>query len=816
MPPQSSRKQIISIQTTNGDNAPAPRTLLQFYGIRHPDARTDAKGKITLSYERPRTNRRFWIMASTDTEVGWVRIKKDSKTPIVIVLRPLSKEVLTYKVYVWAVRWFHAFRYKRRVQILLGTLGCIFLWVLLEIGMVPVSFVQELWSKHSLHLICRWLNRDDVISTIDDLENWRLVPQESQQANETAYFNRTLGPGRHLVSKVITIPDHIRLDISPNARLLFADKAGLIVKGLLTADGQTSSTPIVFEAVEKDKGWLNISFIGSLGQKARCSAMSFCKIFDGRGAPYYAPSSKGAKSEEDFQKSEDRFERRSGEPPKGGGILVYQTSLHLSNCEFENNTASMGGALYIRRESDVRVEDCLFSKNSAVFPRGPDGYPKHHDAGGGAIYVHSSDLVLRNSTFKGNWAGDWATDWRDKISYSCGGAIYAGLLASCDIESTTFESNSADHVGGAVYALNIARLWSEVTSRIFTIEQCNFERNIASSGSAVYVDEGINATFANCRMLDNKCEIKLGAHNPYLGGTVVAHSQTPTNKAILSIDPATFEHQSNLVLIRPVENPSYQRIVFEGDFWEDSTIQDGIESVSANLGDLTRESKAHRHRSPIIYDVLMHEHSEITIRRDIIPESERSWTSTDKPRHIDTIVIHNVNAAGWFAEDFQNQFKPQVEEFEKEYDITPENIDAQTLDIEIVKKIFILYGVTSHYVIDQGGHIIQFAPTDSIAHHAGTSRMPDGRENVNNFSIGIELLGRRKDEVATSIRKGWEPYSDAQYNSLGHLVDYLTSIYPNIKYVVGHDEIAEGRKSDPGPDFHWERIRQNNLTPIHH
>lgn len=72
--------------------------------------------------------------------------------------------------------------------------------------------------------------------------------------------------------------------------------------------------------------------------------------------------------------------------------------------------------------------------------------------------------------------------------------------------------------------------------------------------------------------------------------------------------------------------------------------------------------------------------------------------------------------------------------------------------------------------------------------------MPDGRENVNDFSIGIEL-------VTTPEMK----YSEAQYRTLGKLIRELHSRWP-IRFVVGHDLIAPGRKVDPGHLFDWVRL----------
>jgi N-acetyl-anhydromuramoyl-L-alanine amidase len=102
--------------------------------------------------------------------------------------------------------------------------------------------------------------------------------------------------------------------------------------------------------------------------------------------------------------------------------------------------------------------------------------------------------------------------------------------------------------------------------------------------------------------------------------------------------------------------------------------------------------------------------------------------------------------------------------------------------------------VSAHFLIRRGGGIIQFVPCGKRAWHAGESCYA-GRSRCNDFSIGIELEGT-----------GDTAYSDLQYEVLSSLIDALGAHYP-IDGVVGHSEIAPGRKFDPGPSFDWKRLR---------
>ena len=103
--------------------------------------------------------------------------------------------------------------------------------------------------------------------------------------------------------------------------------------------------------------------------------------------------------------------------------------------------------------------------------------------------------------------------------------------------------------------------------------------------------------------------------------------------------------------------------------------------------------------------------------------------------------------------------------------------------------------VSAHFFIRRDGELIQFVPVHKRAWHAGQSCFND-RDNVNDFSIGIELEG-----IDDS------PFEDVQYDTLVQLTDALMSAYPDIKKpnVVAHSDIAPGRKTDPGDHFDWER-----------
>lgn len=103
--------------------------------------------------------------------------------------------------------------------------------------------------------------------------------------------------------------------------------------------------------------------------------------------------------------------------------------------------------------------------------------------------------------------------------------------------------------------------------------------------------------------------------------------------------------------------------------------------------------------------------------------------------------------------------------------------------------------VSSHLLIRRDGSIIQFVPFDERAWHAGESDF-QGRSCCNDFSIGIELEGTDNIE-----------FTEQQYSRLTDVTKIIMQTYPLIKSdrIVGHCDIAPGRKTDPGEMFDWDK-----------
>jgi len=104
-------------------------------------------------------------------------------------------------------------------------------------------------------------------------------------------------------------------------------------------------------------------------------------------------------------------------------------------------------------------------------------------------------------------------------------------------------------------------------------------------------------------------------------------------------------------------------------------------------------------------------------------------------------------------------------------------------------------GVSAHLVIGKDGSIYQLVPFNMVAWHAGQSDY-NGRANVNAFSVGIENVG---------LGDSW-PVAQVEANRA--IIAALFAAYP-IEDVVGHEDVAPGRKPDPGPNFPWDRVTEN-------
>lgn len=148
---------------------------------------------------------------------------------------------------------------------------------------------------------------------------------------------------------------------------------------------------------------------------------------------------------------------------------------------------------------------------------------------------------------------------------------------------------------------------------------------------------------------------------------------------------------------------------------------------------------------------------------------------------IDAVVVHGISlppreyGGRWVDALFTNTLDPEAHPYFR--------------DIHRLR-------VSAHLLIGRGGDVVQYVPFHLRAWHAGASEL-DGRQDCNDFSIGIELEGC--DD---------EAYEPVQYDRLAAVIRLLMAHYPGITpgRIVGHCDVAPGRKTDPGRVFDWDRL----------
>jgi AmpD protein len=165
------------------------------------------------------------------------------------------------------------------------------------------------------------------------------------------------------------------------------------------------------------------------------------------------------------------------------------------------------------------------------------------------------------------------------------------------------------------------------------------------------------------------------------------------------------------------------------------------------------------------------------VRRVVSPNCDR------RPRGatLDLIVVHGISlppglfGGPWIDRFFSNDL--------------PADADPYFAEIRELR-------VSAHVLIGRTGDLTQYVPFRRRAWHAGNS-VYCGRAACNDFSVGIELEGA--DDIA---------YEPEQYRRLAQLIHCLRRSYPTLRdaAVVGHCDIAPGRKSDPGPAFDWNEL----------
>ncbi|MCW1887013.1 N-acetylmuramoyl-L-alanine amidase [Luteolibacter flavescens] len=664
------------------------------------------------------------------------------------------------------------------------------------------SRFQRSWSDNNRHVFNEGLNAR--VTT-------RNAPEMVRH-----YQTVTLSGTEIPVRRRIVVEQGGTLVIEPGAHLSFDPGTGLEVHGVLKAKGGAEpGKNIVFTAAAPAEGWRGILFRGP-GVKG--SKLDYSEVSCGRGTPL-------AFNVDSFAVvagSDGRFFSAPNPPdpkglPAGGGLVFSEAQgVQLENCLFTRNLSQAGGAAYIHKSNELHFVSCRFEGNLAYSEYSSAQVPVSQRpirtaSPGGAVFLQDSHSInFRGCQFTGN---------QSLARFSCGGAIYAGFWASCSIVDCHFKNNVASNAGGAIYALSSTprfqgtirpmnpesgyRTTVDIAGGTFTNNRAlahlaNPKSTWASHGSEIAVDLGTDVKIQESEFLNNTSE----------GRMVQADDNQPADEFR---SPRTSLSATNLTMRSPWTSAA--EIKPFGSYIN----QQELAIISPTVSHVVVAAAPPATISPGLAGVT---------DRLMMPESRIFGGKTEtysalRPSEvkIDTVVIHHVSAINWdepgagINEEIKAEMASQAATLHG---------DAKAFSPELCRAIFLGSGVSCHYMIDREGQVFRLVPESLAAWHAGVSKMPapDDRTKVNDFSIGIELIGMHPSNYPrlADPEKG-KGYTPEQYESLRSLLLNICGRHP-ITHVVGHDEIAGDSaisrgiqrdipKTDPGPDFDWSRVRQS-------
>jgi len=647
-----------------------------------------------------------------------------------------------------------------KVALLILTALIILSWIALDVDQFPWRPVERLFTSLNLHVLRPELNAIREVSHL---------PRRVREYQKITLVADTAGTPVK-VHKACTVERGGELLIRGPLTLLMDSDVGITCYGKLTVHGADKNI-VLIKPSSTNHGWRNIEL---LGEGANGSKFSHCALMGGTGTLYRVPNINVSSAADHYQQQPlQRIGSADDETTlvKLGGAVVLSdvSNVDFVDCIFEKNSARSGGALALYSVNDARFLKCSFIENAVS---GKTLSP------GGAMYCANSDITVRDCRFERNRALD---------KYSCGGAVYAGFHCTIQFWQSIFKENVSRYVGGGVYALSLLPTFKEpgkeaiLPPEISTMKmiECTFDSNHSSSfmlgsdkgGCDLYIDGGYSAELIKCNFFNSATtQPLLIVEGSKQSGREVRASMTMRESTFVSSAVAPYRAGA-------------------------------IAKADVDEASLTREQSAYKRPKGImgcIDDLIVAD----CFKKGRMPGSI-----------IDTIVIHHTSAINWDKTDDQltDSFR---ELFRRKHpELAGLKAQERTFNPTFCKAIFEAYKVSAHYLIDREGYINRLVREQDTAWHAGRSRMPDGRENANSFSIGVELISTHPDDDPL-VRKGTIPgYTADQYDALLDLVSSIRTRH-SIKVIVGHDEIAPGRRRDPGPLFDWTRVRRPDRGPL--
>lgn len=548
----------------------------------------------------------------------------------------------------------------------------------------------------------------------------------------------------------LEIPAGGVLLIEAGATLRFKKGAKLICRGRVEAKGGSDQEMITFDFDETD---VSESGIVLRGQGVAGSEFINCRFLHGNGTRIQKPNPSAQSLPNSQIWGEGETKMTEGGSPYGGAVLLIgAVNVRFTRCNFSKNIAYMGGAMALLGSRRIQINSSVFESNAS-------------GCGGGGIFAQESELYIDGKCqFLANETGSMVAPYAQapRSQAACGGAIYLGFAAHCDLHDVNFTKNQASNAGGAIFIQDTNPPAWQLTS-VNQIHNVTFTENLSHGGN---------------------------------GGALRCDG----------------ESRGHLVDVTFADNYSRPKASPPGPAFDDES-KSGFQTTSVRWfrGGLPYEEDYRPQVNPVGRPVL----TELTTNARCFKRAEQ--------RIIDTIVIHSISAEPWILlEQLAIQLKGPTR---SEIKIPWQNAEEAKFSWRLCKEILELHGESCHYMIDREGQIHQFVRDKDIAYHSGGSIMPagDDRAQVNDFSLGIQLVGTDRDvnaDVDASAGRAL-PFTPEQYAALGDVLLELSWKY-NIpaKNIVGHSEISGARavteklrteddqQVDPGPAFDWELVRE--------
>lgn len=596
--------------------------------------------------------------------------------------------------------------------------------------------------------------------------------------------NYEIQSAKYEVKDDVKIEPGAHVTIQKGALFRMHPGSGFLVEGLLKATG-TQSEPIRFERFDDRLPWRNVCITG---RRSMDGVLEHCEVVGGGGRGILA-SDTGA------------FILGNGDPV-GGGLLLMDTCVRVSHTLIKDCKARYGGGLYIRNTpgpvdvpgskfDHTTVEGCEASSTKV--------------SGGGGVLIKSSYPEFSNCRFTRNRAVGAA---------ACGGGMYIGVDARVRLIDCHFTGNTAAAEGGGFYAVKARDKANDVAPGVY-FERGTVEANIGTGtgGGASLLDS--SAVLKEVKFKDNEvlfsrysqpASAQGGALCLKFGGRPL--NSTSTIEACVfernkcekpdGIEPLRERDFSGGALHIGAAGPIkilFAKLIFSANSAAaGSHVSLPLDNVISGWGgswDMQTTFESPAHTSPAaVYRVVPERPSVTTVTSPLVDWSRPlpSACYGDRPEDtkVDTVVLHFISDRTAADPYDRNRI---YDIFAGQHRSSPEKVSA-------------------HYLLERDGTVLGLVDESKRAWHAGFSMMPDGRTDVNSFSIGIEMVRTAEDAP-----------TDKQWKSLLGLLCDIKRRHPGLvkENIVGHDAVRARWnsqagvnkapvKDDPGPMFDWMHL----------